>query len=217
MTEAADLRSLDGRHRGDPRGRRRPARRGGRRDLRPGRSVPAHPPDVPARPPADPRRDRLSPGLADDARLRPAARPRVEDISAATRDRPLRRAGPARPRAESTRSCRRATWSGWRRRPARRGQATRPRPGSRPCWSRAASTRGSTRTRATARVMAGFLARAFGGPLDPDGGGRTCRGDECRAHPRHRERVRGHPGDARRPADARQRRAPGRDTAAAPG
>ena len=29
-----DLRSLDGRHRGDPRGRRRPARRGRRRDLR---------------------------------------------------------------------------------------------------------------------------------------------------------------------------------------
>ena len=60
-----------------------PRVRGGRGHLRPGRSVPAHPPDVPPRPPADPRPDRLSAGLAHDARLPRAARPPVADISAA--------------------------------------------------------------------------------------------------------------------------------------
>ena len=49
-----DRRPLDGRHRGDPGGRRRSARGGRRRDLEPGRPVPPHAPDVPARPAADP-------------------------------------------------------------------------------------------------------------------------------------------------------------------
>ena len=43
--------------------------------LGPGRSVPPDPPDVPPRASADPGHDRLSPGLADDPRLRQAARP----------------------------------------------------------------------------------------------------------------------------------------------
>ena len=55
-----DLRPLDGGDRRDPRGRRRPAGRGAGRDLGAGRSVPADPPDLPARPPADPGPDRLA-------------------------------------------------------------------------------------------------------------------------------------------------------------
>ena len=144
------LRPLDGRHRGDPGGGRRPARQGRRRHVGPGRSVPAHAPDVPSRAPADPRCDRLSPGLADDAGLRPAARPPGRRTSARRARSPGTTGRSCSPTGSSTRSCHRATWSGWRPPHERPGQTTRPRPGSRPCWSRAVSTRGSTRIRATA-------------------------------------------------------------------
>ena len=43
----------------------------------------------------------------------------------------------------------------------------RSRPTSRRSSSRAASIRGCTRTRSTARTVAAFLSRALGGPLDP--------------------------------------------------
>ena len=70
----------------------------------PGRSVPAHPPDVPARPPADPRPDRLSAGLAHDPGL---PRPRghmVAEISA-TRRSPGIAGRSCSPTATRTRSC----------------------------------------------------------------------------------------------------------------
>ena len=66
VTVGGDRRPLDGRDRGDPRRGRGPARRPCCRHVRAGRPVPPDPPDLPARAPADPRPDRLSPRLADD-------------------------------------------------------------------------------------------------------------------------------------------------------
>ncbi len=67
----------------DPRGGRRSACRGPRRDIGSGRSVPSDPADIPAGASPDPRPDRLATRLADDSRLSPArAATDVPDISA---------------------------------------------------------------------------------------------------------------------------------------
>ena len=180
-------RALDGGDRRDPRGRRRPARRRGRRDLVAGRSVPADAPDVPAGPPADPRPDRLSAGLADDPRLPPAARPRRRRDQ---RDRwrsPATAGRSCSPTATRTRSCRSPTWPGSpaAARRARRGRIRRPTPvetlvvpGGQHSWLyEDAGLSGGCRR---------FLAAALGGPLDPDEAAAHRRGHAGAAHPGRR-------------------------------
>ena len=182
-----DRRPLDGRDRGDPRGRRRPARRGGRRDVRPGRSVPADPPDVPPRPPADPRPDRLPAGLADDPRLPPAARPRRRRHQRGDARSPATTGRSCSPTATRTRSCRSSHMD-------RLAAAARAARAGDPIAAQVETlvVEGGQHSWLyedpgyRARV-AGFLARALGGPLDPADGGRRRRGDRRRADPRRRE------------------------------
>ena len=166
VTVGRHLRAFDGRDRGDPRGRRRRPRRSPRRDLGPGRPVPTHPPDVPARSPADPDPSPIrSPGSP------PASTSARADMSCArSRDpchRPLRGPGPARPWQPTTSSCRRGTWNAW---PGgdRRAATRRTRRPSRPSSSRVASTPGCTSSPRYRRAVASFLTTALGGPLEPE-------------------------------------------------
>ena len=158
-------RALDGRHRGDPRGRRGPADRGPRRELDAGGPVPPHAPDLPARPPADPRSDRLPPCLADDARLPAAPRPRGPRRQRLGCDRPVPRPGAACARRRRTPSCRRPTWHGSPRPlgPGAVAGGRRCRPGRDRARSPRASTPGCTSSRPTAgRWRASWPARSAG-------------------------------------------------------
>ena len=214
-----DRRPLDGRHRGDPGGRRRPAGRGRGRDLRPGRSVPADPPDVPPRPAADPRLHRLPARLAHDAGLPATARPQRARDQRDRRDRALRGSGPARPRRRGRRRAaghmerlaRRAARAARRRR--RRRSVRRSRPSS----SRAASTRGCTRTRAIGARSPRSWPRRSVGRCDPATAGDIAGGTPAERIPDRRS-VDSRPSSRRRAACGRwpRSRCPGRDPAAAP-
>ena len=137
-----------------------------------GRPVPADPPDLPARPSADPRPDRLPARLADDAGLPPPARPRRRGGQRIGRASPGTRARCCWPTAPRTPSC--------------PGRPPRPAGGRGRARSRAGDPDAApVETLVVAggqhswlyedpgyrRAVARLLTVACGGPLDPDAAG----------------------------------------------
>ena len=201
---------LDGRDRGDPRRGRRPARRRGRRDLRPGRSATAHPPDVPPGQPADPRLRSPIPLAWLTTRVylaaaRPSRPGRVGDRG----HRALPRDRSCWPTAtRTTRSCRSTHLDRLAAAARAAAPATRTRPvetlvvaGGQHSWL--------YEFPAYRAAVAGFLARPSADRSTRTRPAAIAAATTGRAAPRRRAAVRRRRDDAGRPPHARRGRAPG--------